>query len=525
MFTFVVPNTNTTACTINIDGLGAKSITRDGSTALVAGDLVANSEVTVIYDGTRFQVLNSNSKTNWTVSNALTLSAGTANGVAYLNGSKALTTGSALVFDGTNLGLGVTPSAWVASWKAIQGNSGSFGVASGGNGMYVLSNAYYNTSGSPIYTSSSYATMYQQINGAHLFHTAPSGTAGNAISFTQAMTLDASSNLDIVGNFTLQNRGALRSSTNGVMQVSADTTNAYAGSYIMFDVDGSERARIDTSGNLLVGTTSLTQIWSAASTRINVKGNAANNAAEFIAESNNGTRKVSFFASGTTDVAGVWLPAGAIDMVFGTNNAERARITSGGFSRFSNDGTYISSTGNWHEMRSDQSSQVITYFSNKNASSPFGIEVDYTAIDPNGTSNSFLTCYGTTTLRAGIRSNGGLANFQANDVNLSDERVKTDIKPVGSYWDKIKAIEIVAFKYKDQTHNDDNIGVIAQQVEAVAPEFIDVDGFDEKNIPDDGVPLKTVYTTDMYHAAIKALQEAMARIEKLEAEVAALKGA
>ena len=89
-------------------------------------------------------------------------------------------------------------------------------------------------------------------------------------------------------------------------------------------------------------------------------------------------------------------------------------------------------------------------------------------------------------------------------------------------WDKFKAIEIVAFKYKDQTHEDNNIGVIAQQVESVAPEFVDVDGFGDT--PEDGVPLKTVYTTDMYHAAIKALQEAMARIEQLEADVAALKG-
>lgn len=74
-FTFVVPNTNTTSCTLNIDGLGAKAITRDGSTALVAGDLVANSEVIVVYDGTRFQVLNSNSKTNFIVSNNLTAAA------------------------------------------------------------------------------------------------------------------------------------------------------------------------------------------------------------------------------------------------------------------------------------------------------------------------------------------------------------------------------------------------------------------------------------------------------------------
>jgi len=90
-------------------------------------------------------------------------------------------------------------------------------------------------------------------------------------------------------------------------------------------------------------------------------------------------------------------------------------------------------------------------------------------------------------------------------------------------WDKFKALEIVTFKYKDQTHEDTNIGVIAQQVEAVAPEFVDNDGFGET--PEGEEPLKAIYTADLYHAAIKALQEAMARIETLEAEVAALKGA
>ena len=120
-----------------------------------------------------------------------------------------------------------------------------------------------------------------------------------------------------------------------------------------------------------------------------------------------------------------------------------------------------------------------------------------------------------------VNSNGGIGNYQANHINLSDARVKTDIKPLGSMWNKFKAIEIVTFKYKDQTHDDDNIGVIAQQVESVAPEFIDNDGWGNKPT-EDGVPLKTVYTTDMYHAAIKALQEAMTRIEELEAKVAAL---
>jgi hypothetical protein len=97
--------------TINIDSLGAKSVTRDGSTALVAGDIVSGEVALIVYDGTRFQLLNGNSFTNLNVSNNLTLSGGTANGVLYLNGSKVTTSGTALVFDGTNLGIGTSSPA------------------------------------------------------------------------------------------------------------------------------------------------------------------------------------------------------------------------------------------------------------------------------------------------------------------------------------------------------------------------------------------------------------------------------
>jgi len=159
-FTFVVPNTNTTSCTLNIDGLGAKALTRDGSTALISGDLVAGSEIIVVYDGTQFQVLNSNSKTTFkvsgtltagalsgphngtvgattpstgafttlTASGAVTLSGGTANGIVYLNASKVLTSGSALTFSGTNFA--TTGTATAAKFIP------SGGTATG-NGMYL----------------------------------------------------------------------------------------------------------------------------------------------------------------------------------------------------------------------------------------------------------------------------------------------------------------------------------------------------------------------------------------------------
>jgi hypothetical protein len=108
LFYFVAAATNTTSVTLNVDGLGAKAVTRHGSTALVAGDILTGEVCLVVYDGTRFQLLNPDSYTNLNVSGNLTLNGGTTNGVAYLNGSKALTSGSALVFDGTNLGIGTS---------------------------------------------------------------------------------------------------------------------------------------------------------------------------------------------------------------------------------------------------------------------------------------------------------------------------------------------------------------------------------------------------------------------------------
>jgi hypothetical protein len=120
-----------------------------------------------------------------------------------------------------------------------------------------------------------------------------------------------------------------------------------------------------------------------------------------------------------------------------------------------------------------------------------------------------------------VGGNGGISNYQANNINLSDERTKKDIIPIESYWDKFKAIEIVKFKYKDQNHDDFNIGVIAQQVEKVAPEFVDIDGFGET--PEDGIPYKTIYTSDLHHATIKVLQECMAKIEEQQAQIEELK--
>ncbi len=99
-----------------------------------------------------------------------------------------------------NVGLGVTPSAWTNSFGVIQG-LGGWSISHNGtnsNSVDFLSNAYRSGgTNTYLYTATSSATRYQQAAGVHAWYNAASGTAGNAITFTQAMTLDAAGDLGI----------------------------------------------------------------------------------------------------------------------------------------------------------------------------------------------------------------------------------------------------------------------------------------------------------------------------------------
>ena len=151
-----------------------------------------------------------------------------------------------------------------------------------------------------------------------------------------------------------------------------------------------------------------------------------------------------------------------------------------------------------------------------------GLEISYSAQSPNGVDSPFLFCSDSSAVRMSVRSNGGIANFSGNNVNLSDRNAKKDISPAAGTWDCIKEWEIVNYRYKDQPDDADlNLGVIAQQVAESCPEVITV--FQEAT--EDAPEKLGVREQQMYWMAIKALQEAQLRIETLEAKVAALEGA
>jgi hypothetical protein len=106
-----------------------------------------------------------------------------------------------------NLGLGVTPSAWANGWKVIESaGSNGFVIASANvNPVYLGANWY--SDGTNRYKTTGTATLYEVGGSTFKWSTAPSGTAGNAITFTQAMTLDASGNLLVTK--TSQNLGVV----------------------------------------------------------------------------------------------------------------------------------------------------------------------------------------------------------------------------------------------------------------------------------------------------------------------------
>ena len=98
-----------------------------------------------------------------------------------------------------NVGIGVTPSAWVANSRALQILSAT-SLSQTANGYTNLSsNSYESALDVYKYITSAFSTLYQQSVGQHRWYTAPSGTAGGTISWTQAMALDASSNLTVSG--------------------------------------------------------------------------------------------------------------------------------------------------------------------------------------------------------------------------------------------------------------------------------------------------------------------------------------
>ena len=172
---------------------------------------------------------------------------------------------------------------------------------------------------------------------------------------------------------------------------------------------------------------------------------------------------------------------------------------------------------------------IQTFVSNKEclvvestASTPFGMRINYKNASPDNNSSYFLQCRDQSVDRLFIWSDGDIDNHDNSYGGMSDEKLKENIVDANSQWEDVKAIKVRNFNFKTDTPSDRRLGVVAQELETICPSLVrEKSDFDENN-NDLGTKTKSVKYSILYMKAFKALQEAITKIEVLEAKVAAL---
>jgi len=157
----------------------------------------------------------------------------------------------------------------------------------------------------------------------------------------------------------------------------------------------------------------------------------------------------------------------------------------------------------------------LTNTRNPSSSAPYVATFGFNYQPNNGTS-TFLACQddldGSPTNRCIIQSNGGIANYQSNNSNLSDARLKTDIQNAPNALDIINNLKVRTFKYHDQTDEKIHTGLIAQEAETVDLSIVNQDGWSDE-APEGEEPYKSIYNTDLMFKMLKAIQEQQTIIE------------
>jgi hypothetical protein len=268
-----------------------------------------------------------------------------------------------------------------------------------------------------------------------------------------------------------------------------------------------ERARIDSSGRLLVGTTTAV----GSSNAVVIKGTSGvSNASIYLGNTANASTLIAgntlgFIEYGSADggvgaqvlaaADGTWSSTSDCPtrLVFSTtvdgasSPTERFRISNGGGSSFYAD------------------TNTLTTATAQAAGTTFRVFT--------GAYSATNTTSGTISFQ--VFSNGNVQNTNNSYGAISDIKLKENIVDANSQWDDLKALQVRKYNFKEgQTHTQ--IGLVAQEVELVSPGLVTESPDRDLEGNDLGTVTKSVNYSVLYMKAVKALQEAMERIETLE---------
>lgn len=361
-------------------------------------------------------------------------------------------------------------------------------------------------------------------------------------------------------------QGIFQSSQGSILLRSTGTASPYIDFYTntssvaatMYGIDGggfaigvpsTERMRITSSGNVGIGTASPNSILEIAQASPQVR----------IQASDSGTFHGLEFRQGAgLDATIKQLPStGEFRITSGrgagwggfttfyTDATERMRITSGGYLKASNTGTYLGVANSYHELNSDFNTFRVVNISNTNNTSGNGAIVSSLGSNCNNT-NSYHYIAGT----GGadilyIYGNGNVVNTNNSYGSLSDVKIKENIEDATPKLDDLMKVKVR--NYNLIGDDKKQIGVIAQELEEVFPAMIDEsEDFEEVEVPQvdeegnevlneegevvttkervsKGTTTKSVKYSVFVPMLIKAMQEQQEQIKSLTEQIEALK--
>tara|TARA_Y100001973_G_scaffold100174_1_gene160769 strand:+ start:8274 stop:10397 length:2124 start_codon:yes stop_codon:yes gene_type:complete len=362
--------------------------------------------------------------------------------------------------------------------------------------------------------------------GRLIFETTPDG----GLNTSERMRIDSSGHVGIglapANSFSFGKALDIGSSTGAFVYVrDTDVTDAVGGigysndglfigneksdGYIRFSTNTSatERMRIDSSGNVLIGTTGVNnssvsgqalQVSGTTRPTLILRGNASgSNICEIHFADNSGSDSDPGTRVGMIQYSHV-----DNNFRFRVNETDRVRIPSKG--------------------------GIIAEFNDNDS-----LGYRFKRVQGSNNHNLLATTYSSTNVEGGgtesfvVQTDGDVQNLNNSYGQISDIKYKENIVDASSQWEDIKAIRVRKFNFKAETDfgTHTQIGVVAQELETVSPKLINTKTDFDEDGTDLGTTTKVVKYSVLYMKAIKALQEAITKIELLETKVAALEAA
>jgi len=284
---------------------------------------------------------------------------------------------------------------------------------------------------------------------------------------------------------------------------------------IAFAEGGAEAMRINSSGNVGIGTTT-------PDVPLTVRSNSGGNAVRLLGRAADGFAFLIFRNNADSAGNGEIGISDAQNMLFTVGGSERMRIDSSGNLLV---GT-TTSAGIITAVSASLTTATASFDSSGASNFQRCVITKMSGRSPNDASSYFLAGNDTTATRYIMYSNGGLHNYSANNSNLSDRREKTNFAPAKNYLETICSIPVQTFNYIDQNNEDDpglTLGVVAQDVQEVAPELVMESNWAGKD--EEPKMRLSIYQTDLQYALMKCIQELSAKNDALEARLSALEQA